>query len=177
MQNFGILNGYHTTTGYESLYLNDNNYFANHAKLGVRYFVSNNFTADDSYFFNSNNFITNYNNNPLFKKIYTDSNFVIYEDTLAEPLIQLFSAAKIITNNWKLTTSNNGLRCLVYSSNSICDSAILNYNYSANSLIYCNGKLIPSYQDAYNRILVKPNVIVNTLQLKYVPAPFAKLYK
>ncbi len=175
--NFSMMQNIASADGYEPFCNNLNDNYKNHRELGIRYFIVSHHTPSSvnvAYLFNR---LSKFKYYIEFNKIYSDNQIDILEDTLSEPLIQLYQNNQKIKTNIEILNKNNGVFFEINASKAIVNKAMLNYNFNENIFVYVNGKTIEKEKDSFNRMVIYPNQLVKTIEFKYIPKPFSFLYK
>jgi hypothetical protein len=94
--------------GYEPLNDKGTEVYRYHREFGVRYFIQSKHKAESNIFSGENN-THNFSNYQSFTKKYEDAQVIVYEDSLYEPVIQLFDAAGKRWNDYNIEYRSNGI--------------------------------------------------------------------
>lgn len=106
--NFPMVYGIPSLDGYEPLNHYGADVYRYHREYGVRYFIESKHTAEPG-FPSRKEELRLFRYHDALKKIYEDAQVNVYEDTLYDPVVQLYNTRGAEIKNFRIKYRNNGL--------------------------------------------------------------------
>ena len=169
--NFPMVNQVASIDGYEPLNNLGPDLYRNHRAFGVRYFVVAEHSTEPAFYRQTEKDLEHYQGHTSFRKMYSGNKITVYEDSLCEPVVQLWNSSGKPVQPEKIIYRNNGID--IQTGNIPLQQVQLGFMYRKGMEVYYdNRKCRQVSADSLQRILVKDTGTAATIKLRYRPFPF-----
>lgn len=175
MMNFPTAYGIPSMDGYEPLNNMGPDIYRDHRAFGIRYFILSKQEAEKEYPQVTEKQLGLFRYHESFKKILTTDQLVIYEDSLYEPVVQLYDASGAAFKPYRITYRNNGvdIQTTALGNKTALQKVKLNFMYRNGLYVYYDNQRCRAIEtDSLRRMIVNDTGSARIIQLRYRPFPF-----